>query len=287
MLSIAKCPNPLLFCPSSGPKIKTTLSINSATSENGHGAVDIQKRNQYFSKLVKSAAKGVTFNSKYLETSCFGGTCSAQSLNFAKLFFTSPTYLKSLAEKVHWVANQCQKSSIDLRTQQAALNAITFDPNTRVKDPNRAKVESIVALQDFVVVHASDSIREENGQVNFNDFKKTVESLPEGFYFTRILHKRNNHKGESYGHSVVFINSLDGCYFWDPMGQCYQFADETAIKDLYDRIGGTRSRWALEDPRFYKIMPKELFAKVKQEAEESEPPSLLNRIRDTVFGWAS
>lgn len=261
MLSLSSTPNPLLASSLSqlklGQKIKKTQVINSSCSDNGHGLVDLELRNSYFKKLVDNAAIGVLFKEDLLEKSCWGGTCSAQSLHFAHLFMNPKLAFMSLKERFAFVASKCTVSSLDCRAQQAALNAITEDKENPSSDFNRAKVESIVALKDFKVVYASDSIPSKEGEISYEDFENTVIKLPEGLYFTRILATTNNHKKEAYGHSVLFLNTQEGCFFWDPMGNSYQLADKEVIRQLYEIIGGTNSRWGLDDPRFYKIVPKE------------------------------
>lgn len=284
MLSTTTQPNPLLLEPKKTPFIPNTSIINEASSEGGHGVVNIPQRNLYFDKLQKNAATGVKFSVQFLLKTCFGGTCSAQSLNFADTFFNAPVEKKELADRFFWVTEQCKKSSLELRTQQAALNAITKDPEIEVKDFERAKVESIVALRDFDVVYASSPLKNDNGKIEFEDFAQEIKKLPEGLYFTRLLCKTNNHKLESFGHSVIFLNSSKGCYFWDPSCASYQLADHEVVKELYDRIGGTSSRWGLEAPRFYKIIPKN---KPVDEKAESIKTSVFDFIEKTVFGWTS
>lgn len=244
------------------PYIKETKRLFGASSAWGHGAVKKEETLPLLKKLQSHAAKGVLFTENLLQENCWGGTCSAQSLNFAERFNYSKG--NDLHERVCNAAEQCTESSLALRTEQAALNAITKDVNIKTPDFSRAKVESIVALRDYKVDYASDSIPTNNfGKIDFNDFAHTVEQLPEGIFFIRILSKNSNHKEESYGHSVLFLNFAEGHYFWDPMGGLVQLADFEVTKELYNIVGGTSSRWGLEDPRFYRITKKGLSSKLE------------------------
>ncbi len=276
MLSMSSTPNPLLATAFSSSSNKSSTQeatvINSASSLNGHGTVNLKHLNHCFKKLVSNAAPGVLFKKNLLEKSCWGGTCSAQSLNFSTLFMNPKYAHLGIKERFITVAKECTTSSLELRTKQAALNAITEDKANPSKDFDRAKVESIVALNDFKVVYASDPIRHKDGEISLEDFKKTVIKLPEGLYFTRLLATCDNHKKEAYGHSVLFLNSKEGCFFWDPMGNSYHLDDKKVIEQLYEIIGGTNSRWGLENPRFYKIIPNHL-------AVQTKPCSLLNRVQ--------
>ncbi len=244
------------------PSIKETKRLIGASSAWGHGAVKREETLPLLKKLQIHAAPGVLFKENLLENNCFGGTCSAQSLNFVERF----TYSKEtdFHQRIFKAAEKCIESGPVLRAEQAALNAITKDANVKTSDFCRAKVESIVALKDYKVDFASDSIPANTfGKIEFNDFAHTVEQLPEGVFFIRILNKDSNHKEEGYGHSVLFLNFSEGHYFWDPMGGLTQFADFEVKKQLYIAVGGTSSRWGLEDPRFYRIIKKGDFSNLE------------------------
>lgn len=249
-------------------KIKETKKLTDATNQNGDGPVDELLVEKYFNKLQANAAPGVTFKADYLENYCLGGTCSAKVLSFANDFFNSPE--ANLHEKVIKAAENHITSSYKLRTQQAALNTISKDDKNSAKDFSRAKVESIVALEDFVVEEASKPIP--SVDYNFDDiyfglpsietvpsmplesFEEVFDQLKDGFYFCRMLSSGNNSKEEYYGHSVAFIKNAEGNYFWDSTGGLVQIADFEVKKKSYDLFNELMDKWGLDvPPRFYRL----------------------------------
>lgn len=264
----AALPNTSLFYGPNNYKIKETKKLTDATNENGVGPVDELIVKKYFNKLQANAAPGVAFKAEYISNYCSGGTCSAKVLSFANDFFNSKA--ANLHERVLNAAERHITSSHILRTQQAALNTISKDEKSLAKDFSRAKVESIVALEDFVVEEASKPIPkieynfDENlfglsaiemlPNMSFENFEEVFDQLKDGFYFCRMLASSDNFKDEYYGHSVAFIKHADGNYLWDSTGGLIQIADYELKKKSYDLFNELMDKWGLDiPPRFYRL----------------------------------
>lgn len=243
---------------------KPAKLLVSASSEGGHGKVIKERALEYFQKLKNNAAPGVKFDLQYLEDSCYGGTCSAQSLDFADKFVNSPTL--SLRERDIRVAQSCQVSSLELRTQQVALNAIALDETTPVDDPAYAKVASIVALRDFEIDHVPglhEGVQEIAAQKGLfseeiikEHFFQIIEKMPEGLYFCRLLCNADNYKGEHFGHSTIFIKGQQQYFIWDPMEGLLEVSKNKFAESTYESYKDIADRWLLDAPRYYRIKKK-------------------------------
>lgn len=263
------------------PLLSSLKEICSSSSTDGHGAVNLKLRDLHFEKLQKKAAPGVAFSEQYLSNVCYGGTCSAQTLNFANTFFNQLKEGLSTDQAFKVAAKKHKTSSLEIRTEQAALNAITEDKNTYTSDFQKAKVESIVALKDFKVLYDTKEISTEGDTTSiFNQFKQEIEKMPEGVFFVRILYPFSNHKKEAYGHSVFYVHDKDRHYFWDPMGPAYQLSDANVIKELFTIMKQEYSRWGVSKPRFYKILPEEL---VIDEPTENSNLSFTQRLLEKTI----
>ncbi len=246
-------------------------------------------------KLQKSAANGVKFERGRLESSCYGGTCSAQSLRFADDVATSTT--KPLHKRVLQVASNSKVADIDHRTDQVALNAISMDTSKSVDDFSKAKVESIVALRNFQVLSSTSSLEEllnnksiemsDDSEVNlYRAFKKVVSHLSEGIYFSRLLYSADNHKKEEFGHSIIFIKSQEGNFLWDPADGLYEIPAKELTSTLFKIYRDVTGRWMLELPRFYKIAKKETELSSLQMVEKlpSYAASAASKVYSRIIG---
>ena len=250
--------------------------VNISSAE-GHGPVIKELAQECLLKLQKNAAPGVKFDKFRLEDSCWGGTCSAQSLNFADLIVGSS--VKPLSQKVISIAKQNTTSSLNLRTQQAALNAIAKDESTSERDFSRAKVESIVALRDFKVDFASEPLKlnvesieqviknlinknrnaedkEEELRI-YQSFHSVVSKLPDGMYFTRMLCDAENYKMEYFGHSLIYIKDASGHYLFDPAKGLHEISIKNWQAQLFKLFYESSAQWLIGTPRFYRIVKKD------------------------------
>ncbi len=240
--------------------IRSTRQVAAGSMMDGHGPVNVSLVNRLMEDLNQKAPSGVFFDPKHLEYQLDGGVCSAHSISLIKDLLSSKE--PSLHKRVIKCAQKYRTSSTTLRTHQAALNAIS-----KVEDPPedfmKAKIEALVALHDLQIDYASaDNVFIKNNyysssEVDKADFYKAVEKLPEGIFLVRAISKEDNHMGEHYGHSMAFINSSEGQYFFDPSSGCTQIASSEVKKKLYDYVAGQCSTWGLNYPRFYRLKLKE------------------------------
>ncbi len=240
--------------------IRHTRQVTAGSMMDGYGPVNVPLVNRLMEDLNQKAPSGIFFDPKHLEYQLSGGVCSAHSISFIKDLLSSNE--PSFHKRVIKCAQNYSTSSTTLRTHQAALNAIS-----KVEDPPedfmKAKIEALVALHNLEIDYASadnvfiNSQQYSDSGVDKSDFYNAVEKLPEGIFLIRAISKEDNHRGECYGHSMAFINSKDGQYFFDPSYGCTQIASGEVKKKLYDCVAGQCSTWGLNYPRFYRLKLKE------------------------------
>lgn len=253
------------------------------SSDEGHGPVIEDLAQESLLKLQERAASGVKFDKFRLENSCWGGTCSAQSLNFADL--VAGSNIRPLHQRVVSVAQQNTTSSLKLRTQQAALNAIAKDESVPVRDFSRAKIESIVAFRDFKVDFASKSLEEivrdtiddsmdlDEAELDlciYQTFHSVVNKLPDGMYFTRMLCNADNYKEEFFGHSLVYVKDENSHYLFDPSDGLHKITNANWQAELFKLFSDISGQWMLSYPRFYHIVKKDpLSSKIESVMNEA------------------
>ncbi|MCH9633293.1 MAG: hypothetical protein S4CHLAM7_00160 [Chlamydiae bacterium] len=242
--------------------IQNSCWIAPGSMENGYGRVDVQLLNKALEKLNSNHPKGVYFDPAQLSYQVSGGVCSAHSLGFINGLLVENK--KPLHQRVLNSAKNYKRSNIELRTHQAALNCISKVNSQEPEDFMKAKVEALVSLYNLEVNFASkDDLYLKNTNstslANRADFYNVVESLPEGIFLIRAIAKKDNHKGEYYGHSMAYINDPSGQYFFDPTHGCSQIASKEVKEKLYEYVATQCDSWGLNYPRFYRLNLQENF----------------------------
>jgi hypothetical protein len=138
------------------------------------------------------------------------------------------------------------RSGEQFRNLQASFNAIAVDvqANESIDSSElvRKKMSALASFFDFHVVSACDIA--EQGK------------LSDGIYLGRAIKLANNHKGELYGHTIVFFKVANQGVLYDPNngGTCYTQNGMTI--GLKKAIISMMSPCDLPEPVFFQLQHK-------------------------------
>lgn len=241
------------------------------TSWRNIGYVNQNTLPSHLQSLLSSSVNGISFAPGEAQPYVLDGVCTAHCLSFISILLNASSNEKKYYEKYSRclydnfrdkVVNSLKNCPTDteIRTHQAALNTIYNTQQQMLSFDAflEAKVTAICALKNLRVVSVSENTIDflnKKEQVNFEHFKQIISELSEGTYLIRAVKPANNHKGEHYGHSMVFIKKPNETYFFDPSST----GGLTAIKEkntpqlLYDFIRHLCLKFRLNYPIFYEM----------------------------------
>src|SRR5262249_45022310 len=158
--------------------------------------------------------RGVFFNTRSVEPSIGGGTCSAMSFDYIDQFLRQKTCFKSSFEVLKNIGPRYRVSSQEFMNQQAAFNTISKHPQEASPDFKCGKIAAMLKLFDREVGHCSEEIQIDAPDA-YKKILKNINALPKGIFAVRALAYANNTKEEREGHTLAFINQIDGQFFYD------------------------------------------------------------------------
>lgn len=240
---------------------KTHTKIQWTTQGLFNGPNWKRRSKRYLKQLQKKAPEGITFNKKKLSWLTLGGNCTAISLNFIRLYLekiqgSQPDLdldiplkgrLKKIARVSKWGGGW-----LEMRAQQNAFNCIEVTNRSRA-DHVSTKVEAIANFHDLKTDYTSrtfDILKDLK-----SDLLSVTDTLEEGIYFLRVIQPADNEKLEVKGHSMVFLRTSEGDYFFDPNKGLEKIEGDTNerilahLKHNYKRFGITQAS-------FHKIVQK-------------------------------
>ncbi len=232
------------------------------TQSDCEGAVVIAKVESIRAKLEASHPLGISFNPQKIKPYLMGGTCSAMSMEFLNSYFKerqvcvqqSDQRSEMLVNRIRQMGQQFASSSYKMRTLQAAYNTIeVIQPDSAV-DHTKNKVQSLANYYSFAIDYASpeihiDKLRDEN------DLSQTVQALPEGAFFVRIIEYENNKKLEKSGHSLVYIKENGLGVFYEPNQGALKLPELRHTSYLYEAFKSCWGRFQVSRARFYRFHP--------------------------------
>jgi hypothetical protein len=191
-------------------------------------------------ELNERKAEGIYFNPEHIRSVLVGGTCSAMSLAFARL------YLSGCIDPELFV-----ESSEQMRELQAAYNTIEVFPKLS-GDIRLKKVESLLAYFYLKVIWASPimDIRHSRGK---DLLAKLLPSFQEGVYLIRVLKPSDNRRLEECGHSIIYIQTKEETFLYDPNNGFLQF--QSPEKELTPIFEENYREYGVYEVRFYQIEP--------------------------------
>lgn len=241
----------ILRCPSRQEK-KETKIIHEGSQDGKIGSTHYATMIETFTKLNLKAESGIRFNASRLVSYLFGGTCTAMAFGFIKDYLASNE--TNLQQRCIQVMKGYTKSCQTFRAQQIAFNTIEYSPNTQAEDLKKAKAQSLANYYDLELGYTSGDLQYEDILNKPELLKNEIEMLPEGIYFLRILRPEDNHKGERWGHSTVYIkDKLQGDYFYDPNYGLTEIADGETPEFFLSHFETLKDAWLVSNPRFYQI----------------------------------
>ncbi len=193
------------------------------TQIQSEGWLNPERASRLVDYLNQRRESGIVFNQSRITPFINGGTCTAMSLDFAEEFFklrkvhvmigkhSDDLFLNSIRD----LGQRFAESSEEMRTRQAAFNAIEVISHPPGMDVAKNKVQSLVNLHGFKVDHSSCEI-----QVDRADYERTLKEeeskLPDGLYLLRTVKPFNNVREELHGHSMIYVKNQKEGFFYDP-----------------------------------------------------------------------
>lgn len=198
----------------------------------------------------------VTMNRNKLHVFDEVGTCSAMSLDFLARSITHITDLddpNSCREKIASFAPYYICNTTTFLSRQAAFNAIELNPPSAswhdiFNDQYKlAKVQTLASLHGLTLTAATSTIQTKELHENPDFFIEMVDTLPDGFYFVRMLRvKETSPKKEAYGHSMTFLKRQGFSVYYDNSDGAVEITDKVGryvVKKLSD--------WSIPEFRLY------------------------------------
>lgn len=183
----------------------------------------------------------------------WGGTCTAMALSFLQGYQELRACDRSA--RVAQLRERCGLSDQKFRNIQALFNGIHKTTEEDPPDFRRQRIEAMARFYKRHVTLASDTacVRK------VDELAHLLYALPKGSYLLRVIEPKDNHKGESHGHSVVLLKKREQIFYYDPNYGAYHFGIET---DWAERIAHSVELWSydfsLSELRAYKVKPAEL-----------------------------
>ncbi|MBI5274279.1 MAG: hypothetical protein HY860_04410 [Chlamydiales bacterium] len=217
------------------------------------GSVNMQRVLQVFQEIVQNRAGGVTFNEVRLKDTIKQGTCSAMSLDLIRAYLECKQDRLITMDDLKRVGQKYITSSQEMKDCQMAFNSIelALDEIADGVDIERNKMQSLANFYHLTIDDASSFM--DITQISFEDFKEEIDSLPKGTYVIRAICPDDNHKGEKWGHTLVYNN--DGCipFFYDPNGGILNLEKEDHGAILFRALGKCNIDFETNMIRFYRI----------------------------------
>lgn len=230
------------------------------------GLTDLKIEKDVLELVRKKQPKGIRYNPQKISAFVEGGNCTALSLDFIEKYFAMLKQLplegevepKLFDKKMTAVGKLYKRGGndvgrlVEFRSRQAAFNCIEVDKNERGVDFSRAKVESLANFHDFRIGHDSggfDIVKDARSKL-----KMQLKQMPEGAYLLRVNKPMDNEKLEEYGHSMVFVRSQHGDYFYDPNLGTEKIEKHTASR-IFWHLRRNWNKYEVSEARFYQMTP--------------------------------
>lgn len=246
------------------------------------GPADLRKASQFVERLIEGAQRmklPCTFSQKMLKgNELEGGACTAisfrvakEALNLLRLLrgnlqlkavnrdkcFIShlSRYVRELEEIANGGNKLLEKSEqISVRTEQLALNTIMVERHVSMRTSNAVseKVGAMAPFYGLKVTGSSSELRVKGNEQLEAQLSEQIRSLNEGVYVLRIIQEKYNHKLEEKGHSIVYIKTAGGEYYFDPALGCYQLFSEVAKPSLiYNALLSANNKFGVDVLSFH------------------------------------
>lgn len=216
------------------------------------GMVTIEKVQAIREKLTARAPLGIEFNASKIDSFVFGGTCSAMSLAFIKNYFAAVEKHLNIKESLLSLEPLLKTSCLKMRNRQLAFNTIEVVKSIPRLDYAKEKVESLARYYGFHITFASEMVDTQSDNY-LEQLKSTLASMPEGVYFVRILKPSENEKLEERGHSMVYIRSSQGSYYYDPNNGAMDLSDQNHAEIIAKSFAFCYSIFGVTQARFYQL----------------------------------
>jgi len=246
------------------------------------GKTDLEKAMLFVHRLNNGSSQVmpcISFNQRMLKgNQLTGGSCSAIAFRVAKKALSllksleqkqlNPSskersfasHLSRFVQKQELIATgttaEAKREQLEIRSEQMALNTITVD-REKVGSGN-AVAEKISAMAPFYGLRVIELSKEElqvreNAQLE-TQLSKQMRDLKEGVYFLRIIIKEDNHKREQKGHSVVYIKTDYGEYYFDPaLGLYHLFSETTKTNLIYNALLSANQKFGVDVLSFHRL----------------------------------
>jgi len=211
--------------------------------------------------------KTVLDRSMYFEFD-WGGTCSAMAFDFLARYLdecADSTDAHFCLAKVKEFAPYYKTNNTTFVSKQAAYNAVKLKPGCYADEYDDEfkwdKMQTLARYHNFALIPATRSISRYEIKWNPEEFKQTVDELPEGAYLVRALSPCEwNEKKESYGHSMILIKGKQHGIYYD---NAYGAVDITNRVSEY--VQKKLENWWIPECRFYFASPNGKILNLSQE----------------------
>ena len=258
------------FCPLIGLVATTIECLAAASFRNRewlfkgsqlecNGDVSVSKVQSIRAELEKKRLHGICFNSKKVNPTVVGGTCTAMSFEFLDSYFEAKKITQKMPDPEsnrlfnHLLCSgeKFAKCSPEIRDRQAAYNTIEVQLDVENVDCSKNKIQSLANHRAFKIDHSSKTIDVKT--LNQKSLAEEVKSLPEGAYLLRIIKPAHNEKLEECGHSLVFIKEPGLDLLYDPNDGLRNLTPLIHSNVLYDKFKQCLRDFQTSEARFYRF----------------------------------
>jgi len=174
-------------------------------------------------KLIAERPANIDFDPTGLDSFDDKGTCSAMALDFASRYNSKCT---ASVDKIQCVIDfkpYYLHNTEEYTSMQTAYNTIQLlDKFLDISDCDDAckadvlaheKMQSLANYHDMTLTPVTKTLDWES--LNDEELGSIIDNLPKGTYVIRMIQPNENHKKESYGHTMVFVKEDDFQLYYD------------------------------------------------------------------------
>ena len=268
-----------------GNKISVTIASKKLVKSNQGtttGFTNLNALSSVFNKIKQEAPASIALNEHSITRLVRGGNCTALSLDFANEFAVQGldkiADFDVLTKKVANMAEKYIKGSdaSAFKNRQAAFNCIEIKPNHLKDNVNQLAQDKVQAFLNY------SSFNIKNASKTFNILKdtksslqETLNSLPNGLHFLRVIKPLNNEKLEEHGHSMIVFKHPSGFLFYDPNCGVEVVPNKDISTVIFDSLALNYARFEVSEARFYQIEKEEPEVSAKSHFSKLSPTEVM------------
>lgn len=230
-------------------------------SYQGEGPIHLTEAQKLCLRLESQIPLEIEFSRSSISNTLEGGTSSAMSLKFLNMYLNikkaypqASSYL--VLSKIQQLSSQFSKSSLQMRTIQAAYNAIQIHPTPALIDFSKAKIQAIANHYGIKILEASQEFDVSKIKNNPQFLKQHLDEFPSGCYMIQLTLTEDTFKTEESTRTYIYINQPDLKLVYNPERGLTILNPAEQGKILIENLADVSKNYVKASFRFYRINEK-------------------------------